>query len=324
MGERVAGSPERAVVVVSSSWWAPRSEQAFVLRCVAGALSRHAVVEVVSTTRAAEADTPVTADGVFDVRREPRSDLDPVAGVVLAGDEDARAVLTRAYPSASIVVIGEGNGDGRGAFEWSPALPPLSGAAEIGLSVVVNPLAAERPHNGLGFTGYLLVLTDRGGRERRAADDATDGVRWLAAAFPRRHVVVVEGGVAAVWRGRALRGLVTVDSRIDLWRLMAHAHAVVDLSPGPLVARECVESLRFGTPVIVPARTVASRMAEAGGGGAYGDPNELLRCVDRLDDADARFTAAAEGRTVTDAWYGDPTGFVRRVSDALASVAVPA
>src|SRR5579863_9512374 len=119
MAERVTGSPERAVVVVSSAWWAHGSEPAFVIRAVAGALSRHARVEVVAPAGIAGVDSPVTADGLFDVRRSPPSGLDPVAGVVVAGDEPAAAVLTDAYPSAPIVEISDGTG--QGTHRWSPA-----------------------------------------------------------------------------------------------------------------------------------------------------------------------------------------------------------
>jgi hypothetical protein len=191
---------------------------------------------------------------------------------------------------------------------------------DIGLHVPVNPLAAERPHNALGFTDYLLVLTDRGGGARRAEDDVTGAGRWLAAAFPRHHLVVVESGAATVWRCRALRGVITVDSRTDLWRLMAHALAVIDLRPGPLVARECVEALRYGTPVIVPEGTAAARLAAAGGGLSFDDMDGLFGCVDQVDDASRRDTLSTEGRVQADARYGDADGFVARVGAALASV----
>jgi hypothetical protein len=191
---------------------------------------------------------------------------------------------------------------------------------DIGLHVAVNPLAAERPHNALGFTDYLLLLTDRGGNVPRADDDVTVGARWLAAAFPRHHLVVLESGTATVWRCRALRGVVTVDSRTDLWRLMAHSRAVVDLRPGPLVARECVEALRFGTPVIVPSGGAAARLAAAGGGLSFEDMDGLLGCVDVVDDAARRAGLCASGREQADARYGDADAFVARVGAAMAAV----
>jgi hypothetical protein len=91
-------------------------------------------------------------------------------------------------------------------------------------------------------------------------------VAWLTARFPDKEVVVVEDATAAVWRGRVLRGVVDVYTRTDLWRLVAHARVTVDLAPGPIIARECVESLRFGTPILVPAQSAARPHADAGGG----------------------------------------------------------
>ena len=122
----------------------------------------------------------------------------------------------------------------------------------------INPLAATHRHNGLGFTGYLLVLSDRVGSPE--VSPPTPMAAWLTARFPDKEVVVVEDAAAAVWRGRVLRGIVDVYTRTDLWRLVAHARVTVDLSPGPIIARECVESLRFGTPIVVPQTVPPDRM----------------------------------------------------------------
>ena len=75
----------------------------------------------------------------------------------------------------------------------------------IGLHVPINPLAATHRHNGLGFTGYLLVLSDRVGAPD--VDLRPPMVAWLTARFPTMEVVVIEDATAAVWRGRVLRGV---------------------------------------------------------------------------------------------------------------------
>jgi hypothetical protein len=186
----------------------------------------------------------------------------------------------------------------------------------VGLHVPVHALAAARRHVGLGFTGYLLVLTDRGPQAARN-DRPTPLVAWLAARFAGRHLVVVENAVASVWRARSLRGLVAVDTRTDLWRLVAHAAATVDLAPGGLFARECVESLLYGVPVVVPAGTTGARLAALGGGLWFGDEAELFGCVEALDDERTRRALADQGKAVAGRWYGDADGFVRRVAAAL-------
>jgi hypothetical protein len=305
MTDAVPGT--RPVVVVSSSWWGTGSETAFVTRAVAGALSRHAPVEVFCPA-GRDGGPRTEADGLFDVQREA-----PAVSPSLVVCEPDGAAATRAYPSAPAAVIGAGPS---GAGRWSPGPPRPGEEGDIGLHVAVNPLAAARPHNGLGFTDYLLVLTDRGGSAFRP-ELPGDTVAWLAAAFPRRHLVVAEAGSVTVWRCRTLRGVVTVDTRPDLWRLMAHARATVDLGPGPLVARECVESLRFGTPVVVPAGTAASRLAAAGGGLSFADVEGLFRAVDEIDDPARRAELSARGRAAADAAYGDTDAFVARVGRAM-------
>jgi glycosyltransferase involved in cell wall biosynthesis len=311
------------VAVLSRAWGRADQEAAWVVRQLAGALSRLAEVDVV-VPGPPGAPRP---DGAFDVHAAgggtaggqgewPESELAgwpdvprPTMALVHAGDWGARALLDRFAPDAAVLEVD-------------------ATVRRVGLHVAVNPLAAERRHNGIGFTGYLLILTDRdAGGPGEAAPGRPRGERptplaaWVTARFPRLDVVVVENAMAWVWRARSLRGLVGVDTRTDLWRLMAHARMVVDLRPGPLVARECVEAQRFGTPVIVPAGTPAADLAAAGGGLWFRDVAELLGCVAAFGDDAVRDTLGAQGRAVADERYGDPDRFVDRMAAAIETVA---
>jgi hypothetical protein len=185
----------------------------------------------------------------------------------------------------------------------------------IGLHVPINPMAATHRHNGLGFTGYLLVLSDRTGSPDISPPTAM--VAWLTARFPRDNVVVVEGANAAVWRGRVLRGVVPVYTRTDLWRLLAHARVTIDLAPGRIVARECIESLRFGTPIIVPTQSAAAPHVTGGGGMTFSGYTELLTCVSHLSDETVRTTLSERGRRYANEHYGDEGFFVASVTRAL-------
>jgi hypothetical protein len=185
----------------------------------------------------------------------------------------------------------------------------------LGLHVPINPLAAGHRHMGLGFTGYILVLTNRSASP--PVEPPTPAVAWLTSRFYDQHVVVVEGGTAAAWKGRALRGVVPVDTRTDLWRLLAHAQLTVDLEPGEVIARECVESLRFGTPIVVPAGSTATVHTRAGGGVAFADVRGMFDGVETLMDQSIRQSFSREGSRYADAFYGDPSAFVRRLSNAL-------
>ena len=314
-------TPDRTLVLCRT-WWEDRSEAAFVLRTIAGALSRGAPVEVV----APGPQPGSTPDGLFDVRsvggrRYPGAWPERAGtrwpefeGLVLAlADDEAGAQLVRAHePGLATLVVGRGG----------PATGGTLDAGSIGLPIAVNPLAAARPHNGFGFTDYLLVLTDRGARltagdREAAAAHPTAAVAWLAARFPRRHLVVVEDAEASAWLGRSLRGVIRVDTRTDLWRLMAHARLVVDLRPGPLVARECVEALHYGTPVVVPSSSAGRTLAEAGGGLWFDDPGQLLGCVDVLGDQAVRDELGRRGRAVAAERHGDADGFPHRIGELV-------
>ncbi len=304
------------------------------LRGLAGALSRYVVVDVL----APGPPGGTTADGFFDVRTigsadrpgawpEPaaasRDDLigardGPVmAAMVDATDVEGRRLLHHHAPEFPAIVVGATATPTAGTVS-RPGDIPLAPAA-IGLHVPVNPIAAQRPHNGFGFTDYLLVLTDRGPHQRSEPPEPspTPLAAWLIARFPREHVVVVEDATASAWHNRSLRGAIRVDTRTDLWRLMAHARMTVDLHPGALLARECVESLRYGTPVVVPKGTVAASHAAAGGGLWFDDVAELLGCVDALADPEVRTTLGHQAQDWANERHGDPAGFVGRVGDVL-------
>jgi hypothetical protein len=141
----------------------------------------------------------------------------------------------------------------------------------------------------------------------------------LTGAFHDAEVVVVSDAIASSWRGRALRGRVTVDTQMDLWRLLAHANVCVDLEPGPLLARECVEALRFGTPIVVPHGSgPAAAHARAGGGFTFGDAEELIEAVGKMRGGSERAEVAARGRAYADAAFGNPAHLIDDVRALLA------
>ena len=237
-----------ASVVVGCHWLESRSELAFVARSIAGAASRCGPVAVL-----VPGVPERRADGAFDLEG-----LGPLGGfqwpdglsietTVIVDDLTAEvaALLARVDPQAVQFLsdtVGAANPTWR-------RLSVVGGHDPVGLHVPVNRLAEHHRHHGFGFTDYLLVLSGRTGDH----EEPPAAAAWLSAAFSRADVVVLEDAVASAWKGRALRGQVPVDTRMDLWRLLAHANVCIDLAPGAHIARECVEALRFGTPVIVPA-----------------------------------------------------------------------
>jgi len=101
-------------------------------------------------------------------------------------------------------------------------------------------------------------------------------------------------------------------TRMNLWRLMAGAALTVDVrSPGP-IGREAIESLRFGTPVVVPNDSVAAEHAQQSNGGLwYRSPGEMVDCVGTLlDDEDLRVGLGASGARWAEQLHGDTESFV--------------
>ena len=317
------------VLVMSTSWFGHDTELSFVTRAVAGAASRHGAVTVVTPMPPGT----VVADGAFDVRGmgrgrsggwpDPRETgwvppPDPRSAWVFDRPSDAAAALFQAFGDGPIPFsVKPGAGDAVTGMTPLPLMPGVepgpSGA--LGVYVPVNPLAATHRHGGLGFADYLLVLSDR--PSVPAVAPPTPAVAWLTARFHRRYVVVIEGGSAAVWKGRALRGVVGVDTRIDLWRLMAHACAMVDLAPGDIIGRECIEALRFGTPIVLPREAPGAAHARAGGGFTFSGNSELFEGVERLLDRSERELCSRRGAEYANSRYGDSSAFVTGVARVL-------
>jgi hypothetical protein len=313
---------ESGTVIVAGHWHDRPSELSFVTRAIAGAASRRGPVWVLVPGTAGGREP----DGAFDLEgmgeggglRWPDAISSDCTVVVDDLTPAVAELLTRIGPRAVFSISG---GADLHAPTWRP-LHLLDGddghpLSAVSVYVPVNPLAERHRHHGFGFTGYQLVLSDSSGAE----GEPPPAVAWLSAAFHEADVLVVQDAVASAWKGRALRGRVTVDTRMDLWRLVAHANVCIDLHPGPYIARECVEALRFGTPIIVPAHSgPAAVHARASGGSTFADPCELLEASAKFQSVDAASAASDAGRHYADGRYGDPGGFVKRVCSLLSEV----
>lgn len=304
-----------AAVVLSCHWLDHRSELAFVTRSIAGAVSRFGPVAVLVPMDPGQRQ----ADGAFDLQgmgslgHAPQWPDDvPDDTTVIVDDLTSlvTSLLGRVAPP-SVHFLSES--DGARATAWR-RLPLVGGDDAVGVHVPVNRLAERHRHHGFGFTDYVLVLSDRAGRH----EEPPAAAAWLSAAFGDADVVVLEDAVASAWKGRALRGAVTVDTRMDLWRLLAHANVCIDLAPGAHIARECIEALRFGTPVVVPAGSGPGAVhAVASGGATFRDPPDLLEAVAAFRDEAHRAEVSATARLYADSRYGDPDASVRRIGEML-------
>lgn len=307
------------VVVVGTRWRTRSDELAYVTRCVAAAASRWGQVAVLVPGHGP------SADGAFDLRGmgevgafEWPAELARDCTVIV--DEltlDLAPLLARVGTGARFYIS---SGIGAPDASWSqlPLVRETAAQPFVHTFIPINPLAEEHRHNGFGFTNYLLVLSGRSG----VHDDLPPAAAWLTAAFHDAHVVIVEQAVASAWKGRSLRGKVSVDSRMDLWRLLAHANTCIDLAPGTSVARECVEAMRFGTPIAVPRGSGPAVVhASSGGGAVFGDPAELLQAVAATQSDDTRAEKSLLGRRYADVNHGDPKMFTESLRAVLSGTA---
>lgn len=229
----MADGAGRATVLLGRAWKARQSELSFVTRSVAGAASRTSQVTVIVPAPIGTTEP----DGGFDLlgvgvgsggswpvpaaASWPAALPEDATIVVDDLDRTAVALLDEFAPGNAIHAISGAGPDQAGVLPLRFTGPSDDAPDFIRLHVPINPIAATHRHNGLGFTGYLLVLTDRVGSPDISPPTAM--VAWLTARFPDSNVVIVEDATAAVWRGRVLRGVVPVYTRTDLWRLLAHA-----------------------------------------------------------------------------------------------------
>jgi hypothetical protein len=191
----------------------------------------------------------------------------------------------------------------------------------IGAPLAANPSALTEPDLAVGSTDYALVIADVDSREEHWENRMVDIMRMR---FPDRRLAVSQNDALCVWhRGRPERGL-PVQRSGDLARLMAWARVTVDLRPGRLFARRSIESLLYGTPIVVPADSRARQHAELGHGGLwFANPAELTWCVEAMFDPEIRTSLGAQGRVYAEREFGSTDRFIERVTTACGLGSAP-
>ena len=214
----------------------------------------------------------------------------------------AAAILTVTEAERRAVVTAHGRGDR---------------VQRIGAPMRANPTARSEPNPWVGDSGYVLVRTDASTDD--AGTEQSDLARLLRLRFPDRPVGICHPDAFCVWHEGRLSSGWPIERSSDLARLMAWASMTVDLRPGDLFARECVESLLFATPIVVPAASRAVEHARTGQGGLWFDgAAELTQCVDALIDPAIRAALSDQGRAYAEEEFGSTERFVERVADACA------
>jgi hypothetical protein len=104
-------------------------------------------------------------------------------------------------------------------------------------------------------------------------------------------------------------------SRVNLWRLLAHARAVVDVRPPGPVGREAIEAMMLGVPSVVPDGSAAKHHVEAGDGGLwYADHTELAGEMAALADERLHLGLSRAGEAYALATHSRIDDFVERMA----------
>ncbi|HUY30043.1 MAG TPA: hypothetical protein VMV02_03515 [Acidimicrobiales bacterium] len=222
------------------------------------------------------------------------------------------AAVARLAERADVVATSH-SGERRALLEAFPDLDAASvQAVDCGFSV--NRGAAANRLFGVRFFGtYVLTIRNfpPGGQrwERSVTHDA------LRTTVGRVSVAEVDGDQWRISDRENTLELPVSPSRVNLWRLMAHAVATVDLRPAGPIGREAIESMLLGTPVVVPEGSAAQEhAADADGGLWYRDLGELVDSVRVLVDPAMRARFAVQARSWAERTHGDMEGFVERAS----------
>jgi hypothetical protein len=194
----------------------------------------------------------------------------------------------------------------------------------VGAPQAANPSVLTEPNTWVGDTGYTLVIT---GISKDDKVEENELSRLLRMRLTERPVGIVYTDAFDAWhQGRLNRGW-AVERSSDLARLMAWAGVTIDLCPGTLFARRCVDSLLYGTPIIVPHDSRAREHAQRGAGGLwFAEPAELIWCAEAMSESSVHDTFAAQGRAYAESEYGSTDRFIDRVVEScgLASDTAPA
>ena len=184
----------------------------------------------------------------------------------------------------------------------------------IGAPLAANASAYSEPNTWVGDTHYVLVLTDQDSEDDHPQNELA---RLIRLRFSDRPVGISHSDAFIAWHeGRRNSGW-PIERSSDLARLLAFAAVTVDLRRPELYGRSVVESLLYGTPVVVPENSRAREHAQRGRGGLwFADPAELLWCVESLLDDATNRTVRTQGRAYAEAEYGSTDRFIDRVTAA--------
>ena len=210
-----------------------------------------------------------------------------------------------------LVVVTEGE-----RAMWDERLGDDAAIDTVNFLVGVNPLARLTDPHDFDRQRYLIV-----------AENWTDSTspplsrlaHWAKLIEREVHPGV---GLRVVGPGSEKHpfGIPLTSSRLDIWRWMSRAMAVLDPVPQRLVGRKVLEAFLYRVPVIVHARGGASREhAEVGNGGLwFRTDEELCATVEALLDEELSKLLGEQGCSYAHR-YADTDTFIKNVAKVFLS-----
>lgn len=270
--------------------------------------------------------------GLSTALRQIAADTVVLAGLPIPGDREVLGTITterlvlwpmlhdlaQAEDASTIRLLDRADAVGtlhpgeQAAFERAATTRPSS-VLPLDIALTLNRSATEQGLFGVGWFGRYVLLIRRfpkdGARFDRAithelvrsvlgdiAVAEVDGTRWRVSDFGNTAQLPVN------------------PTRVNLWRLMAHAEFTIDLRPSTPFAREAIESMLFSSPPIVPEGSSGFFHVEKADGGLwYRTPGEALDLAAALlDDLSLRERLRLHGLAYATSHHEQMDEFVRR------------
>jgi len=202
----------------------------------------------------------------------------------------------------------------------------------VGMSIAINSSAKNEPPPEIGGLGrsipsskhdghaayllFILAETDSIQPNLSKSSDGGYSTIYASAHLPDLPIVAVAGERAFTLLYGKLVAERRFLGRMDLWRLMAHARATVDTRKDLLFDREVLESMSYGTPVVVNRSSIAYYHAKTSGGGLwYENLEELAKCIETLRNDDTVRSLGNKAQAYVADSYGSAENFIRRVQE---------
>jgi hypothetical protein len=172
------------------------------------------------------------------------------------------------------------------------ALPNrVSHIRPLDVALTLNRSATEHGLFGVTWFGEYVLLIRRFPASAPRFDRAITH-ELLRAVLGAVAIAEVDGAKWRVTDFVNTASLPVNPTRVNLWRLMAHARFTVDLRPQGPFGREALESMLFSSPPIVPEGSAAHAHVEAANGGLwYRTPGEVLDLASTLIDDDGMLSS---------------------------------